>query len=250
MTELSCSLTSTELNTFAEVIFSLGQAEQSPREIVAYALLKLTGAERLASYRWDRKTARYYEPLLINLDPSHGHHYINELQEDDPITPKMRRHTTATRVEDVVPLKDFEQLDFYNEFLRPDDMYHGLNAFVRIGNDVSCDFRIFRGRSSPAFTQRELLLTDAISSCFIKSMDQLGVSELDVLTARERDIADLVARGCTDADIKRILDISFSTVRTHMTRCFYKLGCSNRSELAAFVSQRCAHRRAAQLPSR
>lgn len=243
MSELSCSLTSAELNTFAEVIFNLsrGIGDQSPRELVAQALFSLTGAERLASYRWDPKTGRYHEPLLINLDPSHSQHYLSELQFRDPITPRMRRHKTATRVEDELPLKDFEQLDFYNEFLRPDDMYHGVNAFLRVGNDVICDFRFFRGRSSPAFSRRELLLTDAVSAYFVKAMDQLGASDLDVLTAREREIADLVARGCTDADIERILSISFSTVRTHMTRCFCKLGCSNRSELAAFISQRRAH---------
>lgn len=142
-----------------------------------------------------------------------------------------------------MPMQDFERLEFYNEFLRPDDMYHGVNVFLRTGCDVLCDFRIFRGRASPAFNRRDLLLIDAMCSYLVKAMEQerAGTADLDVLTAREREIAELVSRGCTDADIERILGISFSTVRTHVGRCFDKLGCANRSELAAFISQRCRH---------
>ncbi len=240
MTELECCLTSTELNRFSEAIFDLSQggSHRSKRETIARAMFDLTGAERLASYRWDTKAQRYHKPLLINLNPVHGQHYLDVLQFNDPITPRMRQQTAATRIEDVLPLQDFERLEFYNEFLRPDDMYHGVNVFLRTGRDVVCDFRIFRGRSSPAFSRRELLLIDAMSACLVKAMGQSDTSDLDVLTEREREIANLVSHGCTDADIERILKISFSTVRTHMGRCFSKLGCSNRSELAAFISQR------------
>jgi glyoxylase I family protein len=61
------------------------------------------------------------------------------------------------------------------------------------------------------------------------------------LTAREREIAQLIARGCTDLDIARMLRISFSTVRTHVNRCFEKLGCSNRAELSGIVASTLSH---------
>lgn len=245
MNEPSCALTSAELDIFAGAIFDLSRntAERAPREIVARALFDLTRAERLASYRWDAKAGRYHKPLLINLNPQHSQYYIDVLQHNDPITPRMRAQPRATRIADVLPMQEFEKLEFYNEFLRPDDMYHGVNVFLRTGRDVLCDFRIFRGQASPAFSQRDLLLIDALSIYLVKAMEleTSQVSDLDVLTAREREIAGLVARGCTDGDIERILGISFSTVRTHVGRCFDKLGCANRSELAAFISQRRRH---------
>lgn len=245
MNDSSCVLTSAELDTFAGAIFDLGQSntDRSPREIVARALFDLTHAERLASYRWDAKTGKYHKPLLINLNPQHSQHYIDVLQHNDPITPMMRNQRTATRIQDVVPLQDFERLAFYNEFLRPDEMYHGVNVFLRTGSDVLCDFRLFRGPKSPAFSRRDLLMIDSMSRYLVKTMEleQSNEGALDILTARERELAKLVARGCTDADIQRILGISFSTVRTHMARCFEKLGCANRSELAAFISHRHRH---------
>lgn len=62
-------------------------------------------------------------------------------------------------------------------------------------------------------------------------------ASLTDLTDRERDVALLVGRGMTDKDIARVLDIGFATVRTHVGRCFEKLGCSNRSELASLVAR-------------
>jgi DNA-binding NarL/FixJ family response regulator len=47
----------------------------------------------------------------------------------------------------------------------------------------------------------------------------------------------LVARGCTDRDIARILGIGFGTVRTHLSNAMDKSGCANRAELAAAISR-------------
>jgi DNA-binding NarL/FixJ family response regulator len=55
---------------------------------------------------------------------------------------------------------------------------------------------------------------------------------------RECEIAALVARGCTDRDIARILGIGFGTVRTHITKAMSKTGCANRAELAAAIARR------------
>lgn len=243
MAELACSMTPADLELFAQTVssLSLGRHQHSARETTARAIFALTGAERLASYTWDLATGKYQSPLLINLSPDHAQHYLSSLQDRDPITPRMRAHTGATRIEDILPKDDFERLDFYNDFLKPDDMYHGVNVFLRSGTRDLCDFRLFRGRSSQAFSQRDLVLINVMSSYLVQAMDQPDASDLNVLTTRENEIAGLVAKGCTDSDIRRILGISFSTVRTHMNRCFEKLGCANRAELAAFVSQRRPH---------
>jgi DNA-binding CsgD family transcriptional regulator len=58
------------------------------------------------------------------------------------------------------------------------------------------------------------------------------------LTPRECEIAALVARGCTDRDIARILGIGFGTVRTNIANAMEKTGCANRAALAAAVARR------------
>jgi len=45
-----------------------------------------------------------------------------------------------------------------------------------------------------------------------------------MLTARERDVVELLAKGCSYAEIARRLGISLHTVTTHIKNCYRKLG--------------------------
>jgi DNA-binding NarL/FixJ family response regulator len=62
-----------------------------------------------------------------------------------------------------------------------------------------------------------------------------GAFRYEALTPRESDVAALVAKGCTDRDIARLLNIGFATVRTHINSAMRKRCCANRAELAALV---------------
>jgi DNA-binding CsgD family transcriptional regulator len=58
------------------------------------------------------------------------------------------------------------------------------------------------------------------------------------LSAREREIAALVALGRSNVEIGRELSISHKTVEKHLSSMFNKLGFSSRAQLAAHVSSR------------
>jgi predicted ATPase/DNA-binding CsgD family transcriptional regulator len=60
---------------------------------------------------------------------------------------------------------------------------------------------------------------------------------LAVLSARERELVTLVARGRTDAQIAAELYISVSTVRTHLDRIRDKTGCRRRADLTRLALQ-------------
>jgi DNA-binding NarL/FixJ family response regulator len=59
-------------------------------------------------------------------------------------------------------------------------------------------------------------------------------SEADRLTNRERDVAALVAQGCTNRQVGKRLGITEVTVRHHLTSIFNKLGMTNRFQLIAW----------------
>ena len=52
-----------------------------------------------------------------------------------------------------------------------------------------------------------------------------------ILSARERELVTLVARGRTDAQIAAELYISIRTVRSHLDRIRDKTGCRRRADL-------------------
>jgi pimeloyl-ACP methyl ester carboxylesterase/DNA-binding CsgD family transcriptional regulator len=62
--------------------------------------------------------------------------------------------------------------------------------------------------------------------------------ELAVLTAREREILDLVAGGASNQEIAAQLFISEKTVRNHLTAIFDKIGVSSRSQAIVFARDR------------
>jgi DNA-binding CsgD family transcriptional regulator len=62
-----------------------------------------------------------------------------------------------------------------------------------------------------------------------------GPGRLDVLTAREREVLDVLATGATNRAIAERLFISEKTVSVHVTNLLAKLGVSNRTEAAALA---------------
>ncbi len=57
------------------------------------------------------------------------------------------------------------------------------------------------------------------------------------LSAREHEVADLVARGNTNKEIAAELYLSEKTVESHLSRIFGKLGASKRAQVAAAIER-------------
>ena len=62
-------------------------------------------------------------------------------------------------------------------------------------------------------------------------------SRLDILTAREREVLDVLATGATNRTIAERLFISEKTVSVHVTNVLAKLGVPNRGEAAALARE-------------
>jgi DNA-binding CsgD family transcriptional regulator len=59
---------------------------------------------------------------------------------------------------------------------------------------------------------------------------------LDMLSSREREVAELVAHGLTNRQIAARLYLSEKTVESHLSKTFTKLGIASRAALAAAVA--------------
>ncbi len=64
------------------------------------------------------------------------------------------------------------------------------------------------------------------------------LSDQPVLSEREREVLTLVAEGCTNPEISRMLGISTGTVRTHVSNILEKLGVADRTEATSVALRR------------
>ena len=65
-----------------------------------------------------------------------------------------------------------------------------------------------------------------------------STSDLDRLTAREREILLLVCEGRTDAEMSRALGLSQNTIRNHLASLFRKIGVNRRSGAVIWARER------------
>jgi DNA-binding CsgD family transcriptional regulator len=230
-------MTGKEIALFAEVIHELARPalDIDPREATSDRILRLLRADTLASYVWEPGKNRYDKPVTINHDAGKVAEYVASLQFNDPLTKRMRALKGAQIVENCFPMVDLERTTFFTDFLQPDGMHHGINIFLPTRSGRVFDLRIWRNRHREPFAQREIDLLDTLALHVARAL-QSGDEGLAGLSPREREVGRLIARGCTDKEISDVLGIGFSTVRTHVNRCFEKLECSNRAELSARFS--------------
>jgi ATP/maltotriose-dependent transcriptional regulator MalT len=62
-------------------------------------------------------------------------------------------------------------------------------------------------------------------------------SEADILTRREREVADLMIEGLSNQEIAQQLFISQATVKVHLRHIYEKLGVRNRAGATAKLHQ-------------
>jgi DNA-binding NarL/FixJ family response regulator len=81
-------------------------------------------------------------------------------------------------------------------------------------------------------------LAGFVLDAFAASDAPVSDEELDLLTAREREVLRLIARGYAYKEVAKELFISGKTVETHVSSVLRKLQLSNRHELTRWATDR------------
>jgi DNA-binding NarL/FixJ family response regulator len=80
-------------------------------------------------------------------------------------------------------------------------------------------------------------LTGFVLDAF-RSGDHVTDPELDLLTAREREVLQLIARGYRYKEIAGRLHLSARTIESHVSAVLRKLQLSSRHELTRWAAER------------
>lgn len=222
-------------------------------------MLKLLHADYYVSYEWDADSQRFSNGIALNLDINHTAKYETQHQLVDPITPELQRRRAPTLVTQVMPQSTLVRSAFFNEFIGRAGLYWGLNIHAFPVAEHSTDLRIWRARHRGNFEDADLDLLRLIYPALVgalrrtRHMASSGsgsaaacnpritlenrlIDEMH-LSHREAQVAARAARGACDKAIARELQIEFTTVRTHLTKAFRKLGVDNRSKLASQLAR-------------
>jgi DNA-binding NarL/FixJ family response regulator len=91
------------------------------------------------------------------------------------------------------------------------------------------------GMLSPTVTRRLIALVAGDSDPGERT--ERARARLDGLSAREREVALAVGRGCANAEIAADLHMSVATVKAHVSRLLSKLEVDNRVQIALLVQE-------------
>lgn len=96
----------------------------------------------------------------------------------------------------------------------------------------------FLRKSGRDFDDTDRALATLIRPHLVAHLHDLDLAHRGIqpLTARQRQLMSLVARGYTNTQAARTLGISAQTVRTHLQQIYARLGVNSRGEAAALVT--------------
>lgn len=244
-------LTSQQTNLLSQIVTLLAEPadEKAVRVQVGELLLRLLRADCYASYLWDDERHAFVDRIALNMSDDNLETYEAYYQFHDPITHRLRQCREPTRVTQVLAQRELVKTEFFNDFLWRDGLYWGVNLYACVDGESTADMRIWRGRRGENFDDADLALLKMITPAYgaaLRRCRQQALFECpaqgigpdaidDKLTAREAEIVRLAASGLPDKEIARRLQISFTTVRTHLEHAFRKLDVANRVQLAALV---------------
>jgi DNA-binding CsgD family transcriptional regulator len=168
-------------------------------------------------------------------------HYLEDIHESDPFAP----HALAPTGAPVLALEHVEEhAPHYRGLLQDTGFGDCMVVYLRVTGTIVAMIALLRALDRPRFERGEALslrrIQPLVELAFARAVEPGNVAANETLrssglTARESDVAELVGRGASNAEIARTLHVSEATVKTHLTRIYTKVGVRTRTQLAIFV---------------
>lgn len=161
--------------------------------------------------------------------------YGNNPFKSDAAQAALRRHGMVT-LADTRPSAMPGEWAFVEQYLQPYGVADVLDGFVDADSEGAALICVYfadesdlGGRERAAMRRVTRYLAPWVRNHF--TAERLR-TEHALLTVRERDAAELAARGLSNREIAARLHITIDTVKKHLTRAMAKTRCDSRTQLA------------------
>jgi DNA-binding CsgD family transcriptional regulator len=241
---------------FLDEVSQIEIEEPYPVEVVAL-LQRLVPSDDVAYQEVDLRARRFR--LLVGPGPDAG---AGDAEEDlywvlGPCPIMEHRSGTgdlsAVRMSDLIDRRRYHELPIYRDYFAPGDVEHAVDLGLPSAAGAYRSFILFRRKGEHDFSERDRAMLDVLRPHFARIEAEAALrrrltevlrareealqapSPQVGLTAREREIVDLVAQGKTNAQIAAELWVAPSTVKKHLEHVYEKLGIGRRSAAAMFA---------------
>ncbi|EBF2916926.1 TPA: LuxR family transcriptional regulator [Salmonella enterica] len=170
--------------------------------------------------------------VLHNISNSTHQQYLEYFQPLDPLSPSRFGQQVIT-VATMTPGICARHRHYYHEFMLPNHVCDMIEIFIRRGHRIIAGISLMR---DIPFSSEERLRAQAVQPLLglaIHDSLQEDNNLTSILTAKEREIVGMVCEGASNKLIARQLNISLSTVKTHLRNIFAKTEVINRTELVS-----------------
>ncbi|EBM0610206.1 TPA: response regulator transcription factor [Salmonella enterica] len=170
--------------------------------------------------------------ILHNISNSTHQQYLEHFQPLDPLSPSRFGQQVIT-VATMTPGICARHRHYYHEFMLPNHVCDMIEIFIRRGHRIIAGISLMR---DIPFSSEERLRAQAVQPLLglaIHDSLQEDNNLTSILTAKEREIVGMVCEGASNKLIARQLNISLSTVKTHLRNIFAKTEVINRTELVS-----------------
>ncbi|EQB6701842.1 response regulator transcription factor [Salmonella enterica subsp. enterica] len=170
--------------------------------------------------------------VLHNISNSTHQQYLEHFQPLDPLSPSRFGQQVIT-VATMTPGICARHRHYYHEFMLPNHVCDMIEIFIRRGHRIIAGISLMR---DIPFSSEERLRAQAVQPLLglaIHDSLQEDNNLASILTAKEREIVGMVCEGASNKLIARQLNISLSTVKTHLRNIFAKTEVVNRTELVS-----------------
>ncbi|EEB7447460.1 LuxR family transcriptional regulator [Salmonella enterica subsp. enterica] len=170
--------------------------------------------------------------VLHNISNSTHQQYLEHFQPLDPLSPSRFGQQVIT-VATMTPSICARHRHYYHEFMLPNHVCDMIEIFIRRGHRIIAGISLMR---DIPFSSEERLRAQAVQPLLGLAIHDSLQEDNDlasILTAKEREIVGMVCEGASNKLIARQLNISLSTVKTHLRNIFAKTEVINRTELVS-----------------